>query len=93
MGRSKRRHTTIRTPVQPKVGSKPVSQEPILSDDKVRAMAQVLSDIFEGTKKLVIVSEATPDVVASFDSEGSVVSRELVHYRHTFKVEDVNDPE
>lgn len=36
--------------------------EPILSDDKVRAMARLVSDIFDGTKSLVIRSKTIQDV-------------------------------
>lgn len=36
--------------------------EPILSDDKVRAMARLVSDIFDGTKSLVIRSSIRQNV-------------------------------
>lgn len=67
-------------------------QTALLADKDVQRILQVAEGLLNGTKRLVIVSEATPDKVCTYAGTTTTNPefQDVVHYKHTFKVEDCN---
>lgn len=71
-------------------GTAPKTPKPdLLSHPDAQRVLWLIEGLLNGTKKLVIVSEATLDTdIIERGGEREVLP--IVHYKHTFKVEDTS---
>jgi hypothetical protein len=79
--RDRRTQTMADTPKDPKV------------EEITQGIYNMLEGLLTGQKRLVIVSEATPDQVCVYAGTQTTDPEftQVVHYKHTFKVEDCDN--